>query len=548
VTQAPRHDVIVMGGGLAGLTLALQLKQRMPELDVLVLEHRPHPVPAATHKVGESTVEIGAHYLDTVLGLRDHLLTCQLKKFGFRFFFSEGRDDVDAVLELGASRYLSTPGYQIDRGLFENHLGRAARDSGVRFLDGATIRAFELAAEGVPHVVSYQHDGARCTAHAVWLIDASGRAGLVKRRLGLAQDNGHEANAVWFRIGARIDVNEWSQREEWRQRCTPPDRWLSTNHLVGPGYWVWLIPLASGSHSVGIVADSRLHPSETLDSFDKAMTWLAVHQPRLARDLEGKRHLLQDFAYLRRFSYGCKQLFSGSGRWALTGEAGVFLDPFYSPGSDFIAIANTYICALIEGERRGHPAEKRAHIYERFFLSFYESTLSLYAGQYPMFGDPRVLPVKVIWDYAYYWGVLCQIFFQRRLTDLPALARLRQELTGTQALNFAIQRFLSRWSQVSRASNPAAMLDQASLEWFAELNRSLRDPLDDAGFVQRVRDTTAQLHLLAGEIVQLAHADDPGLDASEVARIIGTPTRGVRLLAAVRELASTSRSGAAVRA
>jgi flavin-dependent dehydrogenase len=532
-----RHDVIVMGGGLAGLTLGLQLKQRMPGLDVLVLERRRHPVPAATHKVGESTVEIGANYLDTVLGLKDHLTTCQLKKFGFRFFFSEGRDDVDMVLELGASRYLSTPGYQIDRGLFENHLGVAARASGVRFVDGAAIRTFTLAAEGSPHEVRYEHDGETRTAASRWLIDASGRAGLVKRRLGLTQDNGHEANGAWFRIGARIDVNDWSQRAEWLARCTPPDRWLSTNHLVGPGYWVWLIPLASGSHSVGIVADSRLHPSETLDSFDKAMAWLTVHQPRLARDLEGKRHLLQDFAYLRRISYGCRQLFSGSGRWALTGEAGVFLDPFYSPGSDFIAIANTYICALIEAERAGQPVEKHARIYERLFLSFYESTLALYAGQYPLFGDPRVLPVKVIWDYAYYWGVLCQLFFQRRLTDIPALTRLREELTGSQALNFAMQRFLSRWARVSRASNPAAMLDQASLDWFAELNRGLRDPLDDVGFLQRLQDTTRQLRTLAGEIVRLAQADDANLDASEIVQITGVTQVGVHLLAAVRDLA-----------
>ena len=119
----PQHDVIILGGGLAGLTLAIQLLQATPALRVLVLERRRHPLPAATHKVGESTVEIGANYLDSVLGLKDHLQQSQLKKFGFRFFFSEGRSDIDQVLELGASSYLPTPAYQLDRGILENDLG-----------------------------------------------------------------------------------------------------------------------------------------------------------------------------------------------------------------------------------------------------------------------------------------------------------------------------------------------------------------------------------------------------------------------------------------
>ena len=88
------------------------------------------------------------------------------------------------------------------------------------------------------------------------------------------------------------------------------------------------------------------------------MDWLERHQPRLFDALDGKRDLLQDFAFLRNFSYGCKQVFSGE-RWALTGEAGLFLDPFYSPGSDFIAIANTYICELV-GARPRRPADRGA--------------------------------------------------------------------------------------------------------------------------------------------------------------------------------------------
>ena len=84
MTSTKKHDIAILGGGLAGLTLSLQLKQRLPDLDIVVLERRRHPVPAAAHKVGESSVEIGAHYFANVLGLKDYLQRHQLKKFGFR--------------------------------------------------------------------------------------------------------------------------------------------------------------------------------------------------------------------------------------------------------------------------------------------------------------------------------------------------------------------------------------------------------------------------------------------------------------------------------
>jgi len=514
------QDILILGGGLAGLTLALQLRQRLPEATIAVLERRSHPVPAATHKVGESSVEIAAHYFDTVLGLREHLLSQQLKKFGFRFFFSDGRRDIEAVTELGASRFLSTPSYQIDRGIFENFLGRHARAAGVRFLDGCNVRGVQISRGEDRHEVAFEDQDGPRRILSRWLVDASGRAGLLKRKLGLAASSPHNANAVWFRIGARIDVDEWSTNEAWLSRCDPPSRWLSTNHLVGRGYWVWLIPLASGSHSVGIVADAQTHPIEQMNTFDKAMDWLHRHQPRLAADLEGKRSLLQDFVFFRRFSYDCRKLFSGD-RWAITGEAGVFLDPFYSPGSDFIAIANTYITDLVGRDLEGEPVGTRASIYEQYFRSFYESTLTLYVGQYDLFGDPGVLPVKVLWDYTYYWGVLCQLFFQRRLTDLQALSRLRTELLRAKELNEAMQTFLREWSRHSAGRNPATLLDQASLAWFAELNRGLTDRLDDAGFDRRLRETTGQLDALARQIVDRAEAECPELDCARIEALLG---------------------------
>jgi len=67
------------------------------------------------------------------------------------------------------------------------------------------------------------------------------------------------------------------------------------------------------------------------------------------------------------------------------------------------------------------------------------------------------------------------------------------------------------------------LLDQVHLDWFAELNRGLRDELDDEAFKARIRATTRQLQQLAREIVASACAQHPGLDGGAVLALLAAP-------------------------
>ena len=520
-----RTDVVVMGGGLAGLSLAIQLRRQDPDLAVTVLERGTHPVREAAFKVGESTVEIGAYYFADVLGLREHLDQQQLRKFGFRFFFSEGSHHIDRCTELGVSRLLPTPSWQLDRGRFENFLGVHARSLGVEFREGAVVKSAALGDNDEVHAVRFEQDGASQVIQARWLVDASGRAGILRRKLELSKPNDHDANAVWWRVEGLVDPNQWSSDPQWLARCDPPDRWRSTNHMCGPGYWFWLIPLASGAHSLGIVCDARMHPLESMNTHGKAMAWLQHHQPQVAATLDVDHHPVKDFAFLRHFSHGCKQVFSGQ-RWALTGEAGLFLDPFYSPGSDFIAIANTYICDLVARDRAGQAFAPYVQIYEQVYQSFYENTLTLYQDQYPLFGDSQVMPVKVIWDYTYYWSLLSPLFFSGRLTDVPLLGRLRPEFGRARDLNLAMQALLRDWGQRNTAplQEDGRLLDQHGIDWFHELNRSLEDQLDDAAFIARIQSNVARMQWLAREILESARQAHPAIDDHGLGALLTSAT------------------------
>lgn len=509
-------NVAILGGGLAGLTLAIQLRQQDPALTIVVLERRTHPVPEGAFKVGESTVEIGAHYFANVLGLREHLDAEQIRKFGFRFFFSESSTRIADCTELGVSELLPTPSWQLDRGRFENFLLQRARELGVDVRDGAVVRRIELADGDGDHVVGFEHDGAMQDIAARWVIDASGRVGLLKRKLDLAQANAHNANAAWWRVEGHVDLNQWSNGAPWLQRCIPSERWRSTNHMCGPGYWFWLIPLSCGSHSLGIVCDAQMHPLETMNTHDKAMDWLREHQPQVAASLAP--HALQDFLFLRHYSHSCKQVLSAN-RWAITGEAGVFLDPFYSPGSDFIAIANTYIGDLIARDRASEPFAPYADIYQQLFFSFYENTLTLFQDQYPIFGDAQVMPVKVIWDYTFYWALLAPLFFARKLTDLSFLARMRPLFDSASRLNAAMQRLLREWAARNRAAHgettphDGRFLDQYVIDWFHELNRALGDTLDDDALRARLNDNVERMDWLAREVLARARTTYPDIDS-----------------------------------
>lgn len=482
------YDVLIAGGGLAGLSLARQLTLEAPRLRLFVAEKRQHPVPEAAFKVGESTVEIGAHYFRRILHLEPHLRASQLEKLGTRYFFPSGDNNrLDQRFELGPTQFPVTPAFQLDRGRLENYLLRVNRDLGVEILDGAVTRRIHLGGQ-YHEMLVHDMKGRERIIRGRWVVDASGRAGLLRRQLGLTRPVGHHANACWFRIGEQLMVDTWSTDAEWLARVPTRKRWLSTNHLMGRGYWVWLIPLGSGSTSVGIVADDRVHPYDRVNKFDRALDWLREFEPQCASVVEAHADRLEDFLGLRQFAFGASRVFSGD-RWALCGEAGVFTDPFYSPGSDFIGIGNSYVSDLVKRDSSGEDVRARAESYNTTYLRLFDAFLRLYEGQYRMMGNAQVMTAKVSWDNACYWGITALLFFQDRFRDLEFMTSIDPIMRRFFVLHGRMQSMFNEWDRTTPAQPRSGAANVTDVDFLRRFQEDLSGPsLEDGPLRARLAE------------------------------------------------------------
>jgi flavin-dependent dehydrogenase len=395
------YDLIICGGGLAGLSLARQIRLNNSEMSILTLERVRRPLPEAAFKVGESTIETGAFYYAQTLGLEDYLLREQLEKLGLRYFYQSQSKDLASRSEYGVARFLPAKSYQLDRGALENHLRGLVEDAGVALKEGVKVIDIRLSSDGQLHEVVYEDGDREVTARSRWVVDALGRRRFLQRKLGLAKPSPGCFNASWWRVRGKLDVNSFvpKSNSEWHDRVVD-DRWQSTNHLMGKGYWVWLIPLAPNNTSVGIVASEELQPFAEYNTYERALEWLRRNEPLVADAL--KDFELMDFKTLKNYSYTSKQVFSVD-RWACVGEAAAFADPYYSVGSNMIAFANGTVLRLMELDSKGQLSQGYVDHCNRYFLTLNDALTDTIHRAYPFLSNGPVMAMKTIWDYYIGW-------------------------------------------------------------------------------------------------------------------------------------------------
>ena len=410
-SSARSCDVAIIGGALAGAATAIQLLRQQPGLRVLVVEKST----SFPRKVGEATVEVSAYFLGRVLGLTQYLNEAHLMKQGMRFWFSNERTSkLDECSEIGGRYLARVAAYQVDRSTLDAEVLRRASALGAEVIRPASVQKVELVSGGTQTLIIRREERME-TIHARWIVDASGPAAFLARQNGWWKPNlEHPTTSVWARWRK---VKDWDSHElaqkfpQWAMECHGI-RATATNHFMGDGWWAWCIPLKGGDVSIGVVFDQRRVSWPEGGSLGQRLKEFLGQNPvaaeimRDAECVEGDVHWRKNLPYFTTTH-------AGDG-FVLVGDAAVFIDPFYSPGMDWISFTTYAAAEMIAAQQRGEDVPLLVEKHNRNFTRSHACWFNaLYKDKYDYMGDFELMRTAFLLDLGlYYLGVAGLIYKQ----------------------------------------------------------------------------------------------------------------------------------------
>ncbi len=415
------YDAVIIGGAFSGAAFATLLRRWRPQSRVLIVERAEE----FSRRVGEATVEISATFLHRVLRLSDHLGREHLPKHGLRFWFTDRPDrPLHEMSETGPRELPYLPSFQLDRSKLDEHLLATAGIEGAEVMRPARVAAIDH--DWPASRVTVASDAGERRVTARWVIDASGRHAFLARRLRTRRRvEGHPTAAAWARwTGVRdLDGPEILGGDPRASRLPDlvPARRLATNHFCGYGWWCWVIPLAGGETSIGVVYNKDLFELPGQGTLEERYRDFVTSQAGLRELLEPAVMDDGDFLAYRHLPYRSERYMDRG--WALLGDAAAFLDPYYSPGLDHVSISIYATARLVEQDLAGGlddgalGAAIDTHN-GNFHRSYDRWMEALYLGKYELMGDAELLSCAFLIDTAlYYLGVVTPV-----IDDLESLA------------------------------------------------------------------------------------------------------------------------------
>ncbi|KAL1748939.1 hypothetical protein HDZ31DRAFT_59825 [Schizophyllum fasciatum] len=381
----PDHTrVLVIGGGPAGSYAASALAREGVEVTLLEQAHFPR------YHIGESMIPSCRPFL-RFIDVEDKVKACgftakkgaalklnQFKREGYTDFVAQNPENA---------------AWNVVRSEFDEILLRHATASGANVVEGIRIESLDfttplndsatpasirpVAANWIRSV-----DGSRGRIAFDWLVDASGRNGILSTKYLKSRS---------FNPALRNSAH-WGYWKGARKYAPGTKRenapWFEA--LTDQSGWAWFIPLHNGTTSVGVVvAEDVTRQLKTQmraerPELDTATLQRQFYARQLAR-APGVLELLGEATQVDTgrdtvrtagdYSYS-SSVYAGQ-NWRLVGDAGAFIDPFFSSGIHLALTGGLSAAATIASVLRGQctPEQsmkfhdtKIATSYTRFLL------------------------------------------------------------------------------------------------------------------------------------------------------------------------------------
>jgi flavin-dependent dehydrogenase len=312
-------DILVVGGGPAGSTVAALLAERGH--DVVVLEKDHHP----RFHIGESLLPMNIPLFEK-LGVQDQVAAMGMRKYAAEFVSPQHEKTV--TFEFGNALDKSFPyAYQVRRSEFDDLLLRNAQKKGATVIEGCRVNEVEFLKNEGALVNAAEESGERVQWRTRFFVDASGRDTFMANKLAMKDRIArHNSAAIYGHFTG-------ATRNEGRAEGNITIYWFDHG-------WFWFIPLHDGATSVGAVCWPYYMKSRKTEPTQFFLDTIAL-APALAERLKDAK-LTGPATATGNYSYKSKRM--GGDRYLMLGDAFAFIDPIFSSGV-YLAMNSAFLGA-----------------------------------------------------------------------------------------------------------------------------------------------------------------------------------------------------------
>jgi flavin-dependent dehydrogenase len=306
------YDVIVMGGGPAGSSVATMLAREGRQ--VIVFEKEIFP----RHHIGESLMT-DTYWTFRRMGILEKLRDSPfVRKYSVQFANAAGKESRPFYF-FEAVHHESAVTWQVTRAKFDELLINHAAEQGATVHQGVLVKQVLFEGDRAVGVEVQMQDGSRQKFYAKVVVDATGQMAMLSNKFRWRVRDPKLKKAVLYSyfkgVHREPDLNGGATLV------------LRTEH--GSGGWFWYIPLEDEITSVGIVADPdyllKGRGQDLAKIFEEEIQKCAPVGKRVAGgERVDKIYSILDYSYRSKHN-------AGNG-FIIIGDAYGFLDPIYSSG------------------------------------------------------------------------------------------------------------------------------------------------------------------------------------------------------------------------